>query len=64
MDIDIRTLLALPADERRTLAEILSNSVGYPADIDSASVPAWREAEIRRQLERFGGDDNGPGPGT
>ena len=59
MEIDIHTLLALPAAERLTLAEILNNSVGYPADIDSVSVPAWRQAEIQRQLERFGGDEPG-----
>jgi len=61
--IDIHALLALPADERRTLAEILNSSVGYPADIDAATLPAWRQAEMRRQLECFAGDDAGPGPG-
>lgn len=64
MAIDIHALLALPADERRTLAAILSSSVGYPADIDSATVPAWRQAEIKRQLDRFVGDDAGPEPGS
>ena len=64
MEIDIHSLLALPADERRTLAEILNSSVGYPADIDSAAVPAWRLAEIERQLERFAGDDTGLKPET
>ncbi len=59
MEIDIRTLLALPAAERLTLAEILTNSVGYPADIDAVSLPAWRQAEIQRQLERFVGDEPG-----
>jgi hypothetical protein len=62
VEIDLRALLALPADERRTLAEILNNSVGYPADIDSVSVPAWRQAEISRQLERFTGVEPGLKP--
>lgn len=50
-------LLALPAAERLALAELLSNSVGYPADIDSVTLPGWRLAEIRRQLSRYAGDD-------
>jgi hypothetical protein len=62
VETDLRALLALPADERRTLAAILNDSVGYPADIDSASVPAWRQAEIRRRLTRFAGDEPGPNP--
>lgn len=57
MDIDIPALLALPASERLALAEILSNSVGYPTDIDASVVPAWRQAEIQRQLARYAGDE-------
>ena len=59
MEIDIHALLALPAAERLALAELLNNSVGYPADIDSVTVPAWRQAEIKRQLDRFADDDPG-----
>jgi len=62
MEIDIHSLLALPADQRRTLAEILNSSIGYPADIDAAAVPAWRQAEMQRQLERYAGDDSGLKP--
>jgi hypothetical protein len=38
------------------LAALLTDSVGYPADIDSACLPAWRQAEIKRQLDRFAAD--------
>jgi len=57
MPIDIRTLLSLPADERLMLAEMLTSSVGYPSDIDATSVPAWRQAEMERQLDCFAGEE-------
>jgi len=57
MQIDIRALLSLPADERLMLAEMLTSSVGYPADIDSASVPAWRQAEMQRHLDCYATDE-------
>lgn len=57
MDTDIRALLALTAAERLTLAEILVSSVGYPPDIDAATVPEWRYAEMSRRLARFAADN-------
>jgi hypothetical protein len=57
VDVDLPELLALPAAQRLELAEILVSSVGYPPDIDSGTVPAWRQMEIRRRLAYFAGED-------
>lgn len=52
MEIDVSQLLALPADQRLELAEILRHSVGCPADIERLEQPQWRLASLERVLRR------------
>ncbi len=56
MEIDLSTLLALPAAERLELAEMLWQSVGYPTAIDTLRMPAWQETELGRLLDEYDSD--------
>jgi hypothetical protein len=56
MELDVSTLLALPAAERLALAEMLRRSVGYPADIEILLLPAWQRVHLDRLLEKYTGD--------
>ena len=59
MAIDVSILLALPAADRLELAEILRQSVGCPAGVESLELPAWQQARfdrLLRQCEAGGGD--------
>lgn len=53
MEINVRTLLALPAAERLELAEILRGSVGYPTDIEILQLAEWRCSHLDRLLEKY-----------
>lgn len=59
MQIDLSLLLALPAADRLELAEMLRQSVGCPADVESLDLPAWQRARFDRLLRqcRPVGDD-------
>lgn len=59
MAIDVSILLALPAADRLELAEILRQSVGCPAGVESLELPAWQRARFDRLLRQCeaGGDD-------
>jgi len=59
MSIDVRTLLALPAADRLELADILRQSVGCPANVESLELPSWQRARFDRLLRQCsaGGDD-------
>ncbi|MEQ1801210.1 MAG: hypothetical protein ABL989_04760 [Gammaproteobacteria bacterium] len=52
MEIDVHVLLDLPAAERLELAEILRQSVGCPADVETLELPAWRRARFDRLLRQ------------
>ncbi len=56
MEIDVCRLLALPAAERLELADMLTRSVGYPADIETLPLPAWQRARIDQLLRAYSGD--------
>lgn len=56
MEIDVRGLLALPAAERLELADMLTRSVGYPADIETLPLPAWQRARIDQLLRVYSAD--------
>lgn len=56
MEIDVRRLLALPAADRLALADMLRTSVGYPANIEALSVPAWQRDHMDHLLEIYSGD--------
>jgi putative addiction module component (TIGR02574 family) len=66
MAIDLSKLLSLPAAERLELAEMLWQSVGYPAAIDTLPMPAWQQAELGRLLDEYDndGDDGIPADGV
>ncbi len=49
-------LLALPAARRLELAEMLWQSVGYPGDIETLTLPAWRQAGLKQLLDRYASD--------
>jgi hypothetical protein len=57
MEIDLSKLLSLPAAQRLELAELLRKSVGYPGDIETLPLPAWRQAGLERLLDRYAGDE-------
>lgn len=52
MQIDVSALLALPAADRLELAEILRQSVGCPAGIESLDLPAWQRDRFDRLLRQ------------
>lgn len=54
MQIDVSLLLALPAADRLELAEILRQSVGCPADVESLELPDWQRARFDRLLRQCG----------
>jgi hypothetical protein len=54
MQIDVSLLLALPAADRLELAEILRQSVGCPANVESLELPAWQRARFDRLLRQCG----------
>lgn len=56
MEIDVRRLLALPAADRLALADMLRTSVGYPANIDTLSLPEWQRAHMDHLLKIYSGD--------
>jgi hypothetical protein len=56
VEIDVCRLLALPAADRLALADMLRTSVGYPANIDALSVPAWQRDHMDRLLKIYSGD--------
>lgn len=49
-------LVTLPAAKRLELAEMLWQSVGYPGDIETLPLPAWRQAGLERLLDRYATD--------
>lgn len=53
MHIDVSRLLSLPAADRLELAEMLRQSVGCPADVESLALPAWQRARFDRLLGQY-----------
>lgn len=56
MQIDVCRLLALPAADRLALADMLNQSVGYPANIETLPLPAWQRARMDHLLKTYSGD--------
>jgi hypothetical protein len=52
LNVDVSVLLSLPATERLELAEILRQSVGCPADIETLELPAGQRAHFDRLLRQ------------
>lgn len=53
MVIDLPVLLALPADQRLALAELLRQSVGCPDDPGALELPAWQQHRLAEALARY-----------
>jgi len=62
VNVDVSVLLGLPAADRLELAEILRQSVGCPADMETLELPAWQRAHFERLLRQCGNHE-GTGPG-
>lgn len=62
MDVDLGTLLRLPAADRLALADILRRSVGHPRGVESLDLPDWQREHLDGLLRRWCGPAAVPGP--